>query len=226
MAHNSVPHVWELDKNGYATDKVTKGCEWVTEGQGTASRKYDGVPVRVNGTINIQTDPMGPKIHRPNVLKLVGNDQWMPIDPKQDVVILEARERRYSTLDGMYEVCGPDILGNAEGWEIHKMIPTQVQVPASEGERCFTSCPRMLEDADGKKGLRSWLAQRPMEGVIFKHPDGRRLAKVETNTLRLTGPAKDADGRPIIGSEVELGWPRESDEEKRNRMRKEEDLDY
>lgn len=72
--------------------------------------------------------------------------------------------------DGTYELCGPKIDGNPEGFPEHVLI--------RHGHTELPQAPRTFD------GLRAWLAERDIEGIVFHHADGR-MCKIKTKDFGL-----------------------------------------
>jgi hypothetical protein len=95
---------------------------------------------------------------------------WMPVDCEDN------QDRYHSEAfigqpDGTYELVGPKIQGNKEGFDVHVLLPH------SEAT-VFVDCPRSFNL------LRSWLATIDIEGIVFHHPDGR-MAKIKKRDFGL-----------------------------------------
>ncbi|MFD6935278.1 hypothetical protein ACFWAP_03850 [Streptomyces goshikiensis] len=169
--------------------EVAPGCEWVLAGEGTATRKWDGTCVRLDeygawwarreikrgkpvpdGFAPISTDP--------ETGKTVG---WEPASQTgwakhlEEAVTNSAPERA-----GTYELLGPRVNGNPEGFSGHVLMahgwaPFSVRTD-------YATAPR---DYDG---LATWLSARTYEGIVWHHPDGRR-AKIKADDF--PDPAED-----------------------------------
>ena len=84
---------------------------------------------------------------------------WIPID-KNDKYHMEAFERMpIIKLDGTYELCGPKVNGNPEGFEYHTLV--------RHGCEMFTFCPTDF------KRLPLWMINARVEGIVWHHRDGR-----------------------------------------------------
>ncbi len=152
-------------------------CEWVFAGEGVATRKYDGTCCKVEGGKLWKRREIKPGQAVPsnfveeqldqNTGKRVG---WMPVDcsDKQDAYYCEAFTNQP---DGTYELLGPKVQGNPEGFDRH------VLSPHAEAET-YPDCPRDME------GLKTWLIIRDIEGIVFHHPDGR-MAKIKKRDFNL-----------------------------------------
>ena len=153
-------------------------CLWVFEGEGVATRKYDGTCVKIenghyykrrevkngkpipHGFIEVELDP--------NTEKRVG---WVEIEPaeKENRWHMEAFDPRLS--DGTYELLGPKIQGNPEHYEEHVLM-------SHENAAFYIDAPRTME------GLRSFFESLDIEGLVFHHPDGR-MAKIKKRDFGL-----------------------------------------
>ena len=152
-------------------DQPHPDCDWVFNGEGVATRKYDGTCCKVDGGKLFKRREIKPGKSIPsefveeqfdeNTGKRVG---WMPVDctDKQDQYHCKAF---VGQPDGTYELIGPKIQGNPEGLKFHTL-------KAHSEAIIFEDCPRTFD------GLRGWLAERDIEGVVFHHPDGR-MAKIK-----------------------------------------------
>jgi hypothetical protein len=160
------------------TADVHPDCQWVFQGEGVATRKYDGTCVKIEegkcwkrrevkkdkrppvGFIEVEFD-----VHTG---KRVG---WVEVDPsaKEDRWHMEAFDP--DLLDGTYELVGPKVQGNPERYVTH------VLVKHSEAER-YQDVPRSLD------GLKEWLADKDIEGLVFHHPDGR-MGKIKKRDFGL-----------------------------------------
>jgi hypothetical protein len=151
------------------TEVVTPGCEWVLAGEGVASIKRDGTACAViGGVLHKRYDAKAGKLppegaipcdpypdattgHWPHWIRVVEGDpgsRWH----------LDALSRA-SLTDGTYELVGPKINGNPDGFVDHCFV--------RHGEE-VVEVPRTFD------GLRDFLCDFKHEGVVFKHDDGRR----------------------------------------------------
>lgn len=168
-------------------NQVTPGCEWVLAGEGTATRKMDGMNVKVEGGLLF-------KRHKPK--GEYTNASYVPCrrDDPADQYLYAALDRTIGRVaDGIYEAVGPKIQGGACGisptlvgvlpFEQHLDIAwLQGGLPGAELERTFV-------------GLRRFLSANRIEGIVFHHPDGR-LAKIKRRDFGLPWPL-DGDVPPL-----------------------------
>lgn len=164
---------WEGDRSR-VTDVVHPGCEWVLDGEGVATRKYDGTCVMVDEdgawwarreVKDGKTPPPGFRStgHDHITLKNIG---WEPVEQSGFAKFhAEAIAAGDEWIAGTYELCGPKVQGNPEHFESHVLIRHEVAQPYI--------VPRTFE------GIRDLLGELDVEGFVFKHEDGRRQAKIK-----------------------------------------------
>lgn len=172
-------YVRNPDDRRYVLNEVTPGCEWVLAGHGRATRKWDGTCTMLDedGTWWARREvkpgkdiPPGYRIvqHDDNTGKLVG---WEPM-AQSSFANIHAEALRTSAvgIPGSYELLGPKVNGNPDGFEAHLLMP-HGWAPLSE-RLALKVAPR---DYDG---LHAWLAARSYEGIVWHHPDGS-MAKLK-----------------------------------------------
>lgn len=173
---NKVPCVWqrEFTKKGKVArllETVTPGCEWVIAGEGLATRKWDGTAVMVKaGRLYKRLDIKNMKAAPPGWIECSRLEDsgskpgWFPVgDGPEDQWHREAWEICSDAADGTYELCGPKLQGNPEGFARHTLVQHGIEV--------HHEAPRTQE------GLKAYLAPLDVEGLVFHHPDGR-MAKI------------------------------------------------
>lgn len=175
-----IPTLFERDWNGdrsRVVNQVHEGCEWVLAGEGTATRKLDGTCCMIRGgklykRREVRNGDNAPPDfeqadHDAETGKTVG---WVPVgDSPEDRYYREALAASANLADGTYELCGPKVQGNPEGYVSHTLVAHEnPELVAPEGD----APPRDFE------GLRAYLAGRNIEGIVFHHPDGR-MAKIK-----------------------------------------------
>jgi Family of unknown function (DUF5565) len=156
-------------------NEVTPGAEWVLAGEGIATRKFDGTCCMVrDGKLYARYDAKRGKTPPPD---------FEPAQPDPDPLtghwpgwVLVTREPSFqwhrlawkndSPLpDGTYELCGPNVQGNPEGYSILHLI--------RHGSRVLEDCPRDFD------GIRNYLQSNIIEGIVWHHDDGR-MVKIKT----------------------------------------------
>lgn len=169
-------------ETGKIMPEVNPRSVWVTEGQGVATRKYDGTCCLIkNGVLFKRREIKKGKTPPANFTvadfdsatgKTVG---WIPVnhDDKGDQWHCEAWQYSRGLEDGTYELIGPKIQGNPECRAYgHALV-------AHNTAQQFPDAPR---DYDG---LKEWLAPMDMEGLVFHHPDGR-MVKIRKSDFGLS----------------------------------------
>lgn len=169
---------WDGDRR-YVLPEVAPGCEWVTEGEGVATRKFDGACFMFDG-INWwarrevkegKTEPAGFVALETDAEtgKTVG---WEPAGQspfakywtEATTVTIAGGDGIYRN-PGTYELVGPKVNGNPEAFSVHLLI-------YHDGADGFPDAPRDFDS------LATWLHARPYEGIVWHHPDGR-MAKIK-----------------------------------------------
>lgn len=160
--------------------EINPGCEWVLNGEGEATRKYDGTCIMFDGTSWWARREVKPGKETPaNFVQIVLDENtgkiqgWEPIDqspfakPAQ-----EATDKLENPVIGTYELVGPKIQGNPENYESHEVVlhDTAERIPAN--------ALTISEMVDLVRGLpEAW------EGIVWHHPDGR-MAKLKKRDLK------------------------------------------
>lgn len=147
-------------------------CCWVFDGEGVPTRKYDGTCCMIdNGKLWKRREIKKGK-PTPEGFDLADYDEftgktvgWVPVtDSKEDRWHIEAFGDG-NWPDGTYELCGPKVQGNPEGFESHILVP-------HSGATQYDNVPRTFE------GIKTFLESMDIEGFVFHHPDGR-MAKIK-----------------------------------------------
>jgi hypothetical protein len=175
---------WDGDRR-YVLPEITPGCEWVINGEGTATREYDGTCVMFDGERwwarrEVKEGETAPAVFvapetDPETGKVTG---WEPIGQSGfakyhtealDLLPVDWR-LTWPNVCMTYELCGPKVNGNPEGFECHILIP-----------HCYAqhlhNAPRTFE------ALAAWLHAHPYAGIVWHHPDGR-MAKIKKRDFR------------------------------------------
>ena len=114
--------------------EVNPGCEWVLAGEGVATRKFDGTCVRLDergawwARRELKPGKAAPANFEPVVTdpvtgKTVG---WEPVDQsgfaKWHAQALDEHGGE-PLVPGTYELCGPKVNSNPEGYSGHVLVP-------------------------------------------------------------------------------------------------------
>jgi hypothetical protein len=166
---------WQ-DPTHPVVDVPNPACTWVFDGEGKATRKIDGSCCLVRDGKLLKRREIKPGQKMPENFEPVTTDEttnkimgWVPVgDGKEDAMHREAFQKLQEAgqaVDGTYELLGPKVQGNPERLNGHELWPhAQCDV--------YTDAPRSFE------GLKAWLAQQDIEGIVFHHHDGR-MAKIK-----------------------------------------------
>ena len=206
-----IPSVFMRDHEGTGQvfNEVTPGCEWVLDGEGVPTRKWDGTSCMVKdgrlfkrydrkrdrktgehkpapeGWIACEDEPNEHTGHWPG---------WVPVDPadKADRWHALAWRRRHQTFghNGIlfgrtYELIGPTINGNPED-----VIAFMFRLHGADEIRWPSAISPGLVDRTlpvNFHTIHAVLATMPIEGLVWHHPDGR-MAKVKRRDFGLPWP--------------------------------------
>ena len=178
--------------------EVTIGCEWVMDGIGQATVKFDGTASAViDGQLYARYDSKPPKqarkAHRLGTPWKLEEFNQPPPDsisiPCQDPDLVTGhwphwllvtnqpqykyhREAFDGQRDGTYELMGPKVGGNPSNYDSHVLVPHGEEVIYPE--RTF-------------EGIREWLLAHNQEGIVFHAPDGR-MCKIRRRDFGLVWP--------------------------------------
>ena len=153
------------------TSQVTPGCEWVLNGEGIATEKYDGTCCLIQdnklykrydakqgkqppeGAIPCQPEPDSITTHWPHWVEVKENkpdDKWY----------IEAWNRlnKENLENGTYELCGPHFQTNPYNLEADTFF--------KHGNKILDNVPRTFE------GIKEYLNTHYIEGIVFYRENG------------------------------------------------------
>jgi hypothetical protein len=167
---------WDGDRR-YVLPEVTPECQWVIDGEGTATRKYDGTCLKYApdgwwARREVKENRTAPASFQPVAFdsetgKTVG---WMDANESGFMKYLaEALDNAVFLPYGTYELCGPKINGNPENYGQHVLV--------SHANAEILRAPRSFDE------LRVWLHDHDYEGIVWHHEDGR-MAKIKKRDFR------------------------------------------
>ena len=176
--------------NRQVFDEIVDGAEWVAQGEGRATRKWNGTCAMVLGSVLYkrydrrltksatrrrkkgETGPWALSDFK------AAPEAWMQAqDPDRIsghwpgwLVVGRGPEDQYfreafagDELDGTYELCGPRVESNSEGFLEHVLMPHGKHSLSPEPPRTF-------------EGLRDWFENYGgVEGIVWHHDDGRMV---------------------------------------------------
>lgn len=157
----------------------TPGCEWVRDGEGEATQKYDGTSCMVRAGKLYKRRELRQGDVAPPDFESLGTDEntgktvgWVPVgDGPEDKWHRGAFASGVSWVDGTYELVGPRVQGNKDGYPEHMLV-------SHERAARFHDAPRDFES------LKRWLDEHRSEGIVWHHPDGR-MAKIKRRDFGL-----------------------------------------
>lgn len=182
-----IPTIFDRDWNGDRSRVVNvphRDCGWVFAGEGVATRKIDGTSCLVRGDKLFKRRELREGDTEPADFELATHDEetgkrvgWVPVgDGPEDKWHREAFARMVPPLeDGTYELVGPKVQGNVEGYPHHELL--------WHGSVEIADAPRDFE------GLRAWMDGRDIEGIVWHHPDGR-MGKLKLRDFGLKRPKR------------------------------------
>ena len=175
--------VRDPDDRNHVLNEVTPGCEWVINGEGRASYKWDGTCVMLDeqgkwwGRREVKPGKQPP----PNWVE-VNNDQitgkrmgWEPIEQSSHYKTFQDATKAV-TVPWTYELVGPKVNGNPHGLDHHSVIPHGAHPIYLDG------VPLTYD------GLNDYLYERSgleyIEGLVFRHINDDRMCKIKTKDFR------------------------------------------
>lgn len=172
-----IPSLFARDGAVLTTD-YHPAALWVVNGEGVATRKWDGTACRwFDGRLWARYDAKGGKPTPSGFVECQEPDPityhrpgWVPATRPEDKWIREAAGDS-PRQDGTYEACGPRIGANPEKLHTHMLV--------RHGAHPLADVPR---DRDG---LLAYFAANDIEGVVW----WRNLDDVECDKVKITGAA-------------------------------------
>jgi hypothetical protein len=174
---------WDGDRR-YVLPQVTPGCEWVINGEGVPTRKYDGTCVMYDGSNWWARREVKEGKPAPAGFVALGTDPetgktmgWEPAEQSSFWKYLSEALRddlsHFAFFSETYELVGPKINGNPEGYGHHMLIRHALADIIDEAPCDFDT-------------LAPWLHSLPYEGIVWHHPDGR-MAKIKKRDFQRPG---------------------------------------
>lgn len=179
---NKIPTIFVRDMSkqpALVTPVWVEGCEWVRDGEGVSTCKYDGTSCLVRDGKLYKRRELRPGDTAPADFESLGTDEntgktvgWVPVgEGPEDRYHREGFDRLLTRVDGTYELMGPKVQGNKSGLVHHALIRH------ADAYR-YDDVPRDFD------GLKAWLTEHQIEGVVWHHPDGR-MAKIKRRDFGL-----------------------------------------
>jgi Family of unknown function (DUF5565) len=176
---NKIPTIFIRDMSrqpALVTPEWNPDALWVRDGQGVATCKYDGTSCLVRDGKLYKRRELRAGDKAPPDFESLGTDEntgktvgWVPVGDGPDD--RWHRDAFTGTEDsGTYELMGPKVQGNKS------KFPDHVLVRHMTAERF--DAPRDFD------GLKAWLTEHNVEGLVWHHPDGR-MAKIKRRDFGL-----------------------------------------
>lgn len=168
----------------YVKNEVHPDCQWVIDGEGVPTYKWDGTAVKIDDSLRMwkrrevkkgkpAPDGFVEETHDTVTGKRTG---WVPVytDDPSSRWHWEAYHGTYTgdLRPGTYELIGPKIQGNPHGAVEHMLIP-HGQHQLDGVPTAFDALAAWLHDPTADHGI-----DHGFEGVVWWHPDGR-MAKIK-----------------------------------------------
>lgn len=174
------------DGDRLVRDEVVPGAEWVLKGEGVPTRKYDGTCCLVeNGQLFARYEVKKGKQPPPNFRAATDADPntgkqqgWVPVDDSPQWKWHRQALENGVPKDGTYELCGPKIQSNPEGFDSHELIP--------HGQDVLEWAPHNFYE------LKGYLRAGLIEGIVWHHPDGR-MVKIKARDFGFKRSKLDLD---------------------------------
>lgn len=161
------------------TDKVTAGCEWVLEGKGDATIKFDGsCTAIINGEFYKRYDAKKGKTPPLGAIPCCEPDpitghhpHWLKVDENNpsDKWFVDAYKNTPNVVDGTYEAIGVHFQGNPYNLVEDMLVPHGKSV---------VYMPRTFE------GIKQYLTEHYIEGIVF-WLDGEPRCKIKRSDFGL-----------------------------------------
>lgn len=178
-----IPTYFERDWDGdrsRVVSIVNPACQWVADGEGLATRKLDGACAMIRQGRLFKRRELRQGEPQPADFELADADAvtgktvgWTPVgEGPEDRWFREAFAALATPIDGTWELLGPKVQGNPEGLTSHVLVRHDEALAIADPP------PRDFE------GLKTWMTGRNIEGVVWRHPDGR-MAKLKLRDFGL-----------------------------------------
>jgi hypothetical protein len=163
----------------YVTEEVNPDSKWVIDGEGVATRKYDGTCCAIIDGLFVKRNEVKKDKPEPYGFILADHDLttgkkqgWLEVgNDNEDKYHREGYESLEDKSDGTFELVGPKVQGNPEKYLGHELVRH------SDAET-YLDAPRSYSD------LKEFLKDKEIEGLVWHHPDGR-MAKLKRKDLGL-----------------------------------------
>jgi hypothetical protein len=161
---------------GRVTNEINSENQWVFDGEGIATRKFDGTACAIiNGEIYKRYDVKKGRSIPEGAIACQEPDEisghhphWLKCDrnKSEDKFFFEAFDALENKEDGTYELCGQKVQGNPENISGHKLIRHGIEV-LEIPDLSFEALKEFLSDPE-----------KDIEGIVFHHKSDGRMCKI------------------------------------------------
>lgn len=173
----------DFSNKGQIIPEYSEGTEWVQNGEGVATRKYDGTSVLIRDRKMYKRYEYKDGKIPPADFEEADYDEttgkhvgwvavgWGSEDKWFREAIANGDPDKVIDFNGTFELVGPKVQGNPEGMSRHMLIRH------SEATR-YENVPVEFE------ALKQWLDDKDIEGIVWHHSDGR-MVKIKKKDFHL-----------------------------------------
>lgn len=159
------------------TREINPVAQWVADGEGVATRKFDGTCCMIrDGKLYKRYDAKIFTIGKNGEKQMYNRKPPVDFEPAQELdqntghqpgwlpVTDSPQDKWFNSVsiegleDGTYELCGPKIGNNAEGFDNHILIP--------HGKEILADCPRTYDE------IKEYLKNKTIEGIVWHRGNG------------------------------------------------------
>lgn len=155
------------DSDRQVRNEVLPGSEWVVNGEGIATEKFDGTSCWIdNGNLFKRYDAKNGKTPPEGFIPAQNPDPttghwpgWLPVYllNKEDQYHIEAFDNLVEKADGTYELIGPKVQSNKHNFDKHVLVKHGLVI---------------LESPRDYEGLKKYFESTNIEGIVWHHPNG------------------------------------------------------
>lgn len=164
----------DLNDLGRVVNEINPENQWVFDGMGIATRKFDGSACAIiKGELYKRYDAKKGKSAPDGAIPCQEADDksghhphWLKCDrsKNEDKYFFEGFDNLLEKIDATYELCGEKVQGNPEKIYGHSLIKHGSEV---------------IELSDlSFEGVKSYLTEANIEGIVFHHKNDDRMCKI------------------------------------------------
>lgn len=177
-----IPSIFKRDFSGnpkFVTREIDPNCQWVIDGEGIATRKWDGTACLIkDGKLYKRYDAKNGKKPPEEFIPCQNPDTitrhwpgWLPVGegPEDKWFRLAFSTNNFipQKEDGTFELCGPHFQSNPEKLHSDFFI-----------KHGYCGAEKLPDPARNYEAFKEYFKDKDLEGIVYHHPDGR-MAKVK-----------------------------------------------